>query len=314
MKQENINYLVVGVFVLSMFILLLIVLLHISGKAGGTEPYYVLYTNISGIDKGTPVTYGGYHIGQVGEITPQHIDGNTHYRLELALKAGWKIPSDSVARIISPGLLSDDLIDITEGDSSTYLKPRDVIQGENAINMMASLNTLAYEIKELSDNSIEPLINNLNRYVLTIGSNLNTNIPAVTANMNRLLESLNSSANKLAQLLNEENQQHLSNVFQNADIISQHLATMAEGLNNARLQIDRILDNANSLVSDNSEDVRHSVVDLRNTLGIISENIGGIIYNLESTSRNINEFSRQIRNNPGVLISGSKPKQDEVQR
>jgi phospholipid/cholesterol/gamma-HCH transport system substrate-binding protein len=314
MKQDNINYLVVGVFVLSMFILLLIVLLRISGKTGDTEAYFVHYTNISGIDKGTPVTYGGYHIGQVDDITPQHVNGNTRYRLELALKAGWQIPSDSIARIISPGLLSDDLIDITEGESSTYLKPRDVIQGENPINMMTSLNTVAYEIKDLSDNSIKPLINNLNRQVETIGSDLNTNIPAVTDSMNRLLESLNSSANKLAQLLNEENQQHISNIFQNADVISQQLATMAKGLNNARMQIDRLLDNTNNLISDNSEDIRHSVVDLRDSLGIISENISGIIYNLEGTSRNINEFSRQIRNNPGVLISGSKPKQDEVQR
>jgi len=313
MKQDNVNYLVVGVFVLSMFILLLVVLFRITGNTADTEAYFVDYTNITGINKGSPVTYGGYQIGQVDDILPRNISGKTRYRLELGLKAGWKIPSDSVARIVSPGLLSDDLIDIAEGESTTYVAPNGIIQGQDSINMMATLNTVAYEIKDLSDNSIKPLINNLNRHVDTIGTDLNTSIPTVTASINQLLDSLNSSANQLAELLNEKNQQHLSSVFENADVISKNLSTLTENFNNARAQIDQLLKNSNQILTDNSDDIRHSVIDLRSSLGIISENINAIIYNLESTSRNVNEFSRQIRDNPGVLISGTVPKQDKVQ-
>lgn len=314
MKQDNVNYLVVGIFVLSMLILLLVVLFRITGNSTETVPYFVDYTNITGINKGSPVTYGGYQIGQVDDIIPRNVAGRTQYHLELGLKAGWKIPSDSVARIISPGLLSDDLIDIAEGESSTYIQPNGVIRGQDSINIMSTLNTVAYEIKDLSDNSIKPLINNLSRHVDAIGSGLNTSIPMVTASINRLLDNLNSSANELAELLNEKNQQHLANAFENADLISQNLSTLAQGFNNAHSQIEQILNNSNQILTDNSDDIRHSVVDLRNSLQIISENINAIIYNLEGTSRNFNEFSRQIRDNPAVLLNGKAPRDDGVQR
>jgi len=313
MRQDNVNYLVVGIFVLSMFVLLLVVLFRITGNATDTEPYFVHYTNITGINKGSPVTYGGYQIGQVDDIFPEHADGKTQYRLELSLKAGWKIPADSVARIVSPGLLSDDLIDIAEGESTSYILPHGVIRGQDGINVMATLNTVAYEIKDLSDNNIKPLISNLNRHVDAIGSNLNINIPTVTASVNQLLNSLNSSANQLAELLNENNQQHLSNVFENADIISENLSSLTQGFNDVRTQLDRLLKNSNELLTDNSDDIRHSVIDLRSSLGVVSENINAIIYNLENTSRNVNEFSRQIRDNPAILLNGKAPKEDEVQ-
>lgn len=313
MKQDNVNYLVVGIFVLSMLTLLLVVLFRITGNSAETDPYFVDYTNITGIDKGSPVTYGGYQIGQVDDILPRNVGGKTQYRLELGLKTGWKIPSDSIARIISPGLLSDELIDIAEGKSPTYVKPNGVIQGQDSINMMATLNTVAYEIKDLSDNSIKPLINNLSRHVDAIGSGLNTSIPTVTASINRLLDNLNSSANELAELLNEQNQQHLAHAFENADIISQNLSTLAEGFNNTHTQLERLLDNSNQILTNNSADIRQSVLDLRNSLEIISDNINAIIYNLEGTSRNFNEFSRQIRDNPAVLLNGKAPRDDGVQ-
>jgi len=312
MKQDNINYLVVGIFVMSMFVLLLAVLFRLTGNTTDTESYYVEYTNITGIDKGSSVTYGGYQIGQVDDIQPRNLAGKTRYRLELGLKAGWKIPSDSVARIISPGVLAEDLIDITEGESPTYVAPNGVIEGQNSINMMATLNSVAYDIKELSDNSIKPLINNLNRNINSIGTDLKTTIPQVTANVNRLLESLNSSATQLAMILNEKNQQHLASVFENADSMTQNLATLANSFNDARAQLDQFLKNSNQILTDNSDDLRHTVVDLRSALATISDNINAIVYNLDSTSRNLNEFSRQIRDNPGVLLSGKASKEDEV--
>ena len=314
MKQDNFNYFVVGIFVLSMLVLLLAVLFRLTGNTAGTEPYFVEYSNITGIEKGSPVTYGGYQIGQVDDIQPRNVAGKTRYRLELGLKAGWKIPTDSVARIISPGLLSDDLIDITEGDSPTIIASNGLIEGQDSINMMATLSSVAYDIKDLSDNSIKPLVSNLSSNVDAIGNDLKTTIPAVTDSINHLLASLNSSAEQLAIILNEKNQRHLANVFENADNISQNLAILANSFNDARAQLDLFLKNSNQLVSDNSNDLRQSVIDLRSALTTISDNINAIVYNIDNTSRNLNEFSRQLRDNPGVILRGTTPKVDEVRR
>ena len=57
--------------------------------------------------------------------------------------------------------------------------------------------------------------------------------------------------------------------------------------------------------------VGDAVGDLRYTLATISRTIDGITNNLEASSRNFAEFSRLIRQNPGLLIGGS-PQEDEA--
>ena len=50
-----------------------------------------------------------------------------------------------------------------------------------------------------------------------------------------------------------------------------------------------------------------SVVDLRYTLSTVAQRIDAMTYNMEGASRNMYEFSRQIRLNPGLLLGGTPP-------
>ena len=61
-------------------------------------------------------------------------------------------------------------------------------------------------------------------------------------------------------------------------------------------------------------DLQQAVVDLRNVLEQVSRYSDDILQNLDSTSRNMSEFSRQIRENPGRLIGGSAPRDTGVRR
>lgn len=79
MKKENINYLAVGSFVLTMLAVLLITLFKITGQDFKGDPYYVRYTNITGIDEGSVVTFGGYSVGNVEEVIPERSAGKTLY-------------------------------------------------------------------------------------------------------------------------------------------------------------------------------------------------------------------------------------------
>ncbi len=57
MKRQNLSYLSVGFFVLAMLIGLMLMLAKISGRTGPVDHYTVAYDNVSGLSKGTPVTY-----------------------------------------------------------------------------------------------------------------------------------------------------------------------------------------------------------------------------------------------------------------
>ncbi len=59
------------------------------------------------------------------------------------------------------------------------------------------------------------------------------------------------------------------------------------------------------LVSGNAEEFQGMVEDLSHTLDSIARHVDTINANLESTTHHVNEFSRQIRNNPAVLVRGT---------
>lgn len=314
MKQEGFNYLLVGVFVLAMFALLLTLLYRITGRADDRDAYYIYYDNITGVAEGTAVTYGGYQVGQVDEVSPVREAGATHYRLRVGVRSGWQIPQDSVARIISPGLLADNQIDIVEGRSDVMLDPGDRIPGQEEVSMMSLLNSMAYEIQTLSDGSIKPLLDNLNQQVLSLGSELSRSLPLLSADAQSLLRTLNRSAEGLQNMLGARNQDRVSRVLENAERTSANLASLSESFGAVREELDQLLRNSNEMLDENRDDVRQTVADLRKSLDTVARNIDTIVYNLESSSRNMNEFSRQIRRNPGLLLTTQPADDPETAR
>lgn len=308
MKQDNINYLLVGCFVLSMAILLMVFLFRITGRGASTEPYYTYYNDITGVYEGSKVTFGGYQIGRVDKIFPSKKQGEVLFGAEIAIKKGWEIPSDSIAKIIMPAMLSDKQINIEAGTSETLLSPGDTIKSQDSIDIMAALNDMAFDLKELTDSSIKPLIQSFETLVGTIGEDLNTNLPHITENVNQLLDSLNRSADQLASIFKKENKESFEEVFTNIEKITKNLADVSDDFSTAGQQVELVLKDVHSMVSQNNPDIRHSIIEFRNALDAVSQHINTIVYNLEGTSRNMNEFSREIRENPGLLLGGAAPK------
>jgi ABC-type nitrate/sulfonate/bicarbonate transport system ATPase subunit len=85
-------------------------------------------------------------------------------------------------------------------------------------------------------------------------------------------------------------------------------------LNAAAADLDRLTGNANTLVdearaliADVKPDVNQSLANVRYLTGALARDIDTINRNLEGASRNMHEFSRQIRQNPGLLLHGTTP-------
>ena len=316
MKQDNINYFMVGTLVLFAFTVLTIVLLQLAGQNGETDSYYVTYDNVTGIQHGTAVTHGGYQIGQVKNIKPVNDTGQTRFKVELAVRQGWQLPQHSIARVVSPGLLADPQIDILAGDSQDYLPVGASLEGREAANLFAALDSVAYEIQDLSQHNVKPLIQNLSRNIDNISGRVNQlsddlggSIPRVTQGIENLLANLNQSATQLQTLLGPSNQQHISSFVGNADTMSKNLVSISAGFDKNIQQIEDLLQSSGKIFDDNSADIRQSVVSLRDALGVVTQNIDNIVYNLNTASRNLSEFSYQIRANPAVLL-GSEPPAD----
>ena len=304
MKRDNINYLAVGIFVLSALVVLLAVLYKLTGRVGDSDPYHVIYGNITGLADGSRVTYEGYQVGFVAGVQPEQGDAGTRYRVELRVKRGWRIPADSVARIYSAGLLAETVINIEEGESRERLAPGAEIAGVQGGDLFAALGDIADDLGGLSRDGIRPLLDNLNRTVSGIGGELETRVPRILGDMESMVRKLDQSADGLTRMLDAGNTRRVGNIIADVETTARNFRELSASLQGTQAQLDTLLGDAHGIVGDNRDDLRETVQALRRTLDSVAREVDGILYGLEGTSRNMHEFSRELRGNPGLLLKG----------
>ena len=115
MRKHSLNYVLVGLFVVAMLAAAVVSVALLSGRTGATDRYFVVLDNVADLKFGTQVRYEGYPIGQVERIEPFAEGGRMRFRIEASVRAGWRIPVDSVARIGSSSFLAAKTIDIQSG-------------------------------------------------------------------------------------------------------------------------------------------------------------------------------------------------------
>lgn len=302
MKHEHINYVVVGSFVLVILVTLVTVLALLAGRTGATDSYYAMYDRISGVNFGTAVSYEGYQLGQVEDISPTQLDGGTRYKVSFEIPRGWRIPQDSVARIISSGLLSPVIIDIREGASPQFLPPGSQIAGEVGDDVFASVTSAATDLSSM--------IVDLRQALQAVSERAAADLPPIVSDVRRLVDRLNESAERLHGMLSEDNEQRVTTILEDLQGASHNFARLATDVNGTLTRIDSFVRDSHTMVTENRGDIEGAVADLRMTLGTVAENVDVIGANLESASRDLREFSRQIRAYPGRLLSTTPPVDD----
>lgn len=407
MKNDRINYVIVGSFVILMLAGIVVSVAMLTGRTGGTDTYYTRYADVTGLKFGSQVLYMGFPVGQVESISPELDNGSLVFRLELALTdrfKDWKVPSDSVAQMKSSGLLSAMAIDIRAGEGQAYLVPGDEIPGRQATDIFAAVSDTANALKRLTENRLEPMLANLDRYIDSVGRilvedggaivrdlrvfsttlaergpELIDEVVSLSASLKRTSDSLSTilspanagkvddvvdnvlrasanlallseearedvrvilgpdsqkrittmmdnfsraSANvatvsqtldeRVKEALTPETAKKIHDALGNVSLAAKNIATLTNDLHATRERLDNLLDGLKAISDENRPGLRASVADLRYTLRAMSQRVDAITYNLEGTSRNLSEFSRTIRNDPSILLRGTRKDSDEL--
>ena len=259
MKSDRINYLVVGSFVIAIIAGLTVAIALLTGRTGATDTYFTSYRDATGLKFGSQVLFMGYPVGQVEEITPLVEDGRVSFRVQLEINEdfkNWQVPKDSVAQIRAAGLLAAVAIDIRSGKSAETLKPGDHLNGLEQSDVFVAVTDAANTLKFLTENSIKPLIENLQAYVTGFGSVLDehggdliTNLSIVSAELAtrapelitkfiELSDELRHTSAQLRTVLSEENAQKVGTVVDNIVTASENAVLLTE---DTRQQIHALL-------------------------------------------------------------------------
>jgi phospholipid/cholesterol/gamma-HCH transport system substrate-binding protein len=343
MRSTRINYVAVGLFVLVVVAGFLTALALLTGRTGASDRYHTVYDNVAGIAFGTKVLFEGYPVGQVERIEPVTTDGDVRFRVEFSVQEGFPIPRDSEAVIASSGLLAGSSIEIRQGQAAQTLEPGAQVAAGASADVFAAVSSVAGEINSLNREGLMPLMDKLNTYVEVFGDTLTErtprllddlesvsgalagtapdvtgNLESFTARLNdgvaspdnlerirRTLDHIEAASRNLNEgVLGPENRAEVDAALANVRAFSDEFVQLASELRRSQQRVDSLIATLDETISENRENVDQSVADLRYTLEVVSQHIDAISYNLEGTSRNMHEFARDIRRNPGLLLGG----------
>ena len=127
MDRSGVFETIVGVFVIIVAAVFMAYAYDVSGKSIGRDSYRVdaVFGRIDGITIGSDVRIAGV---KVGSVAANGLDMTTYEAdVQLSIEDGVMIPDDSVAKIVSDGLLGGAHVAIEPGASEEMLKNGDKI-------------------------------------------------------------------------------------------------------------------------------------------------------------------------------------------
>lgn len=300
MNTARINYVAAGGFVALFLIGVVLAIAVLTGRTGATDDYHSVYKNVTGVKFGTIVLYEGYPIGQVEDVIPVVEGGAMKFKVNYTVQKDWKIPDDSQARIGASGLLSAITINLDAGKSTKAYTPGSKIKGLEAADIFSVVGEVAGEVSNIAENDVRPLLATINKTVETLAATIQTVGVLVDEDGTQMIKTFS----KLAEQLNDT----IPSITQNLDTTTANFAVLSRDLSETRAKLDSMLVKSDGILGDNQADVRKSIQDLRQVTSSLSRHIDAVNQNVEGTARNMYEFSREIRKNPGLLLSGGAPK------
>lgn len=327
MQNKNLNYAALGLFVIAMIAAAIGATVSLSGHSGARDGYTALFNNVADVKFGTQVRYEGFPVGQVERIRPVVKDGAMIFHLDLSVEEGWKIPADSVVRIGSSSILGGKTVEIRGGKSTNSLKPGDKIASAPPADMFAAMSSIAGEFGDLSRNGLRPMVermsglvasaDNLMKRDLTqfvgalnnLAGGLQADVPQIAGELRHFAKRLNTTLGSVQTVLSDRNTTGVTQVVKNVEQMSEGFLDVSKSLQGSIAQINDIVARLDHVVKTNEGKVSNAVTDARYIMQSLSRNIDNFNHNINGTARNMNEFSRLIRQNPGLLLGGT-PRED----
>jgi phospholipid/cholesterol/gamma-HCH transport system substrate-binding protein len=309
-----------GVFLITGFSLIIITIIIIAGSnlSQKRDNYYINFLNesVGGLDVGSKVNYQGIGVGRVEDITisPEDV---TSIIVAISIKGGTPIKSDAKASLSPVGITGLNAIEIKGGtNESKLLPPESYIEVEKslfgtitnkAVSITEQLDELIKSLNKLADqgniDNIASIIGNLDDILTENRSTLEgtmTNLELISgdvASFTHVLESkldtLVSSATQSIVAVNKIlNNDSINKIITNLDTISTDLAgadldVLIASVNSSVLRLESMMSTVDNTVSRS----RRDIID--------------ILESAREAMENLNEFSKQINDNPSAIIRGN---------
>jgi phospholipid/cholesterol/gamma-HCH transport system substrate-binding protein len=271
--------------------------------------YSIVFQQIQGLGRGSPVRMGGLDVGSVADVRygENAKDDRIYVTVSIATSEAVRIRQDSVASIASKGLLGDKMVIITTGSPNAQaLPPGSTIRSEEA----QDLEEIIGNLKDIGSKASQ-VMDNLQKTTDTLANEqFREDVRAGMASLRKLLDSVANGkgyANKL--LTDEAEAQRLSSTIANLEKTSASLDDFVAGLNTAVARVNHgpglaheVIyggDDAVSSVSAAADETALLLKEIRAQGG--GQKLGEALNNLSAASQDLKALAADLRAGKGTL-------------
>lgn len=315
----------VGLFVVVMAALLFFTVLTIEGGFGVSRVSHRAYFKFAGgLQSGAAVRYGGLSAGKVDRV---RVDPQDPARIEVDFSVAKDTPVsvDSVAKITSLGLLSDNYLEIAPGSrNSPRAEPGSVLKSKEAFgidNLTEAIQTLLPDLHktlaslQVTIGEANDLLNDRNRAnIAETFTNLNGTLaearPRIASTLKNLDQTLADAKPKISASLT------------NVQDLTAKLSPVIDDLKKTLKTADDTLAHVDGVLAENRPDIKASVTALRGTLersSVLvdrlnstmlqnSDNIDETLENIRMSTENLREITDTLKRSPSSVIWGVRVK------
>ncbi|MBC8384281.1 MAG: MCE family protein [Candidatus Cloacimonetes bacterium] len=299
-----------GIFIISSSIVMIVFFVFVIGDRlmEKRDTYFVNYEDVSvnGLQVGGSVKYHGINVGRVESIDIDKSDIR-NVIVAISLNAGTPIKKDVLATLVPVGITGLKQIELSGGSNEADILAvgSDITAGQSMFDNITGKAEVIAEKLEMVLNNISEITNKenwsrINNIIANVDMIIEENrkpIAGVISNLDSTaayLVDLSRSSRKVSQKIDTILQSDsFENILSNTEKISQDIAD--GDIKKLLEELNTTVDQANKAFNHIDLMVMNSRQDILETLEILQETI-----------EYLNEFSRQISENPGILLRSKK--------
>lgn len=258
--------------------------------------YFAVYDNVDGLVSSNPVTINGMVVGKVNKIFfHPNLSGKLIVHIIMD-NTELSLPKNTVAAIISTGLLGGKGVELRLGNAKEFAKTTDTLlsfldkglMGQldpiktKSENLMASIDSVMQVMQSIFNNDTKNNITETIRNFKNTSATLDNLLATEKVKLAKITQNVESITANL-----KDNNKQLTNILTNFSAISDSLA---------KSNLLATIDNANKAVKQTSEIVE-KINSGKGSIGMLVHN-DTLYRNLESSSKNLDLLVEDLRLHP----------------
>ncbi len=268
--------------------------------------YHVYYDRVDGLEKSNKVTLNGYQIGQVNNVTFAQ-DNSGRLIVTFSVESEFRIPVNSIARIVSSDIMGTRSIKIILSDEKELYESNDTIPGAVESDLKEQVSLQVLPLKSKAEELLSTVDSAITVLTVILNEDARDNLKQSFQNFNRTMDNLEKTTAELEDLITTQKDtiKHIINNLddvtttfkanaQNLEAIMQNLNDFSDTLSN--ISVTPLLTNLTN-ASNQIVNTLEKFEGTDNTAGLLL-NDDELYQSIASLSENLSFLVRDIQQNP----------------